>query len=406
MQPVQPYNPGRYPPGPQWAQFGDDLLGHSASAADEARQKLANKRQGMMEFHIGRLERHGFAPMQPIAAQVPAARPDPLEQSVAAFDRPSRPSFLPNEGPEFHDLPESEATVSPPASPRALDMLDPLARVARAGFQVAGNAGLQAATVFKNNVVATGELAKSGAKVAGQVASVVGGASMRALSASASQAREAASSALEPGSNTRRTLASAASKTASAASSAAGAVKTAAEVAGPPIIYGAYAAAAAAGQGLGQAAAAAADVTQNVAKGGFKFAAQALEKATLSAADIINALSEIQKEEGFSAYNALENGRREALEYGPQRTRVSTPPRKRNAKTPATPARQNVRSYQSTQEWLEFSHNRGVLVEELYKRPNWRSFITVAREKDDLRKKLLRMSATDLADILVKLDNM
>ena len=55
---------------------------------------------------------------------------------------------------------------------------------------------------------------------------------------------------------------------------------------------------------------------------------------------------------------------------------------------------------------LEFFHNRGILVEELYKRPNWREFIKVANEKDDLRKKLLRMSASDLADILVKLDRM
>ena len=85
--------------------------------------------------------------------------------------------------------------------------------------------------------------------------------------------------------------------------------------------------------------------------------------------------------------------------------RASTPPRKRNAKTAPAPARKE-RSYQSTQEWLEFSHNRGILVEELYKRPNWREFIKVANEKDDLRKKLLRMSASDLADILVKLDRM
>ena len=74
-------------------------------------------------------------------------------------------------------------------------------------------------------------------------------------------------------------------------------------------------------------------------------------------------------------------------------------------KTAAVPSRKE-RSYQSTQEWLEFSHNRGVLVEELYKRPNWREFIEVANEKDDLRKKLLRMSFSDLADILVNLDHM
>ena len=45
-------------------------------------------------------------------------------------------------------------------------------------------------------------------------------------------------------------------------------------------------------------------------------------------------------------------------------------------------------------------------MEELYKRPNWRQFVEGAGQKDALRKKLLSMSSSDLADILVKLDHM
>ena len=62
MLPVQPYRPGRYPPGPRWAQFGDDQLAHSTSIAHEARGKLAAKRQEMVHFHIGRLQEDGYLP--------------------------------------------------------------------------------------------------------------------------------------------------------------------------------------------------------------------------------------------------------------------------------------------------------------------------------------------------------
>ena len=72
------------------------------------------------------------------------------------------------------------------------------------------------------------------------------------------------------------------------------------------------------------------------------------------------------------------------------------------AQTPV-PRRPDL-TFDSAQEWLEYSQNRGILVEQLYKRPNWRQSLNVAREKNDLRKKLLSMSAEDLAELLVKLD--
>jgi len=71
--------------------------------------------------------------------------------------------------------------------------------------------------------------------------------------------------------------------------------------------------------------------------------------------------------------------------------------------TTPVPRRPDV-TFDSAQEWLEYSQNRGILVEQLYKRPNWRQGLNVAREKNDLRKKLLSMSSEDLAELLVKLD--
>ena len=57
------YNPGRYPPGPRFPQFGGNQLGGTVSATEEARGKLAAKRQRMAQFHTDRLEHDGFMPM-------------------------------------------------------------------------------------------------------------------------------------------------------------------------------------------------------------------------------------------------------------------------------------------------------------------------------------------------------
>ena len=67
---------------------------------------------------------------------------------------------------------------------------------------------------------------------------------------------------------------------------------------------------------------------------GVELARNALDVAHLSAVDIINALSEIEKEEHYSTYNALGNGHHEAIgngSYGKAQRRRSDSPR-RNAK--------------------------------------------------------------------------
>ena len=96
MLPVTPYRPGKYPPGPQWTQFGDDVLGHAMSnTSEEARQKLAAKREGMAQFHMDRLQRGGFAPvprMQGAVHHTFADHNDPEEEYVDAYDRVERPA--------------------------------------------------------------------------------------------------------------------------------------------------------------------------------------------------------------------------------------------------------------------------------------------------------------------------
>ena len=410
MQPVTAYRPGRYPPSARFAQFGDDLLGHALTTSEEAQAKLASKRQGMQPFHVERLQNDGFMPV----TQSFASHVDPEVQAVEAFDAPvRRPAFLPTQltREEFHDPEsESEATVSVPASPRDNGVLDPFARVARAGFEVAGHLGHHAKEAFKTNVAETVQLAKKGAKVVAQVASAAGSASMRAASAGASHAQESMASAMEPGSNTRRAAHAAASHTAEAAHTAMEGGRRLLHAVGPPVAHGAYAAAAAAGHGAKMAA----DVAVNhvapavhaAAKHGLTAAARALERATLSASEIIQALNELQPTEPHSSFMALENGSHPALSYGPARSRMMTPPRRRNVKAAAAAPRPYEHSFRSAREWLEFSHNRGVLVEELYKRPRWQEFIKVGSAKDELRKKLLQMSPGDLAEILVKLDSL
>jgi len=67
-------------------------------------------------------------------------------------------------------------------------------------------------------------------------------------------------------------------------------------------------------------------------------------------------------------------------------------------------ARRSEVAFATAAEWLEYSQNRGVLVEQLYKRPHWRESLKIASEKNDLRKKLLNMTPQDVADLLVLLD--
>ena len=204
MLPRQPYHPGGYPPGPGWAQFGEPILQQALSTTDEARSRLAQKRQGMQKYHEERLQQDGF--MAP--PEWSRAPPTAQEQGVAAYDHPdvARPSHLPPQHePEFHDMTiedgeESVATISEPGTPR-----EGLAsRATRAGFQMAGemagNAGHSMKEALQGNVASTIEYAQTGGRVVSEVARVVKNASKRAASVGVEGAMEA----VKPGSNTRK----------------------------------------------------------------------------------------------------------------------------------------------------------------------------------------------------------
>ena len=303
-----------------------------------------------------------------------------------------------------------------------------LGRVKRAGFQL----GAAATEAFRHNVADTMSVAQAAGTTAGHVARALGNASKRAVSASA-KVGENASAAMAPGSNTRQAITHTANAAVHAASSSAGVAQSVLHTAGPPIVYGANAAvghaanatmhigkagaqaAVQTAKGLGNAAAAAAELTAShlipAAQRGFTLAAKALSESVLSAGDIISALSQMELEDQprYSAHNALENGHHEALGYGAVRGNRANTPTRRNVKGSASSSssapRAQERSYATTQEWLAYSHARGILVGELYKRPNWQQFIFHSNTPE-LRKKLLDMSSTDLAEILVRLDSM
>ena len=109
MLPVQPYRPGKYPPGPQYPQFGDDALHKSL---EEARRALAERRSRLEHFHLSRLEAHHLMPYnRTTPSQVPRAR-DPEEEGVQSFDHPPPP---PGRQPERRQQSE-------PAGPPAVYM--------------------------------------------------------------------------------------------------------------------------------------------------------------------------------------------------------------------------------------------------------------------------------------------
>ena len=101
----------------------------------------------MAQFHMDRLQQDGFMPVSFAGAthsvahgHVPhVVHADPEQEAVDAYDRPH---FLPHEAPEpeYHELSDggSDATVSPPASPRE-PVTSVARRVAGAGFEVASN---------------------------------------------------------------------------------------------------------------------------------------------------------------------------------------------------------------------------------------------------------------------------
>ena len=62
-------------------------------------------------------------------------------------------------------------------------------------------------------------------------------------------------------------------------------------------------------------------------------------------------------------------------------------------------------SFATPEEWLEFSKNKGTLVEELYKRDGWQQLLRLSGAKGDVRRKMIALSAEEIARLLVMLDH-
>ncbi len=85
---------------------------------------------------------------------------------------------------------------------------------------------------------------------------------------------------------------------------------------------------------------------------------------------------------------------------------MATPPPRRSGSSSSSSAPTQARpevSFRSEKDWLEHVQNKGALVEELYKRPNWRDLVQHINSSD-LRKKMLKLSREDIAKMLVALD--
>jgi hypothetical protein len=63
MQPLTPYRPGKYPPGPTYPAF--DGNNKALNAAEEARMLLIQKRVNHTHYHVDRLQHDGFLPRHP-----------------------------------------------------------------------------------------------------------------------------------------------------------------------------------------------------------------------------------------------------------------------------------------------------------------------------------------------------
>jgi hypothetical protein len=166
-----------------------------------------------------------------------------------------------------------------------------------------------------------------------------------------------------------------------------------------------------------------------VGRHGVSLLSSALNSATLNVIDIVNALEELQKEEPrYSTYNALTEGSFQALRDGggaTRRNRNATPPPSGARSRKPDPGESSSSSsssapaggrdahastqrtmFQTKDEYSEHFKNKGELVEELYKRPNWQHLISQIHGDDELRKKMGKLTKKNLIDILYKVDSL
>jgi hypothetical protein len=155
---------------------------------------------------------------------------------------------------------------------------------------------------------------------------------------------------------------------------------------------------------------------------GLQMARAAIDKSEISLSDFLTAFDEMRhsmeiEDRPYSTYNALTEGSHAALP-GPaqshRRNRGASPPPRpygsSSSSSSATPAakaapaktRPEV-SFNTEKEWLDYTQSKTALVEELYKRPNWRDLVLHMNSKE-LRKKMGKLTRQDIATMLIALD--
>ena len=368
MLPADVYRPGRYPPGPNWAQFGDPYLekafaGLSAEAEDALRQKSEFTRQ----MHRERFKKLGIIPMQPPIAGTMAAllAPPVTEREI------QRQSFLPLEDDGYVTADEG------PEPPQESGLMRLASGAAGEAASLIGSGLANAATTAVANLAGAGPVAATVASGAAQILKpiatnlVVGGAKM--------------------------------------AAKAGGAVLNAAQNHFDSAVDFYV-------DGARQTASSIADRFKD------KSPLQLLlENPNPSFRDIISFIDSARTQEPppqNELTQAIDRNVRLGYEPPPWEPSGATPALTAGGSSSSSsssaprPAAPRYTSYNTVQEWLANVKNRGAMVEELYKRPGWAKAVGITNEKgyhgsnsrEELAKKLKKMKREDLAKILIYLD--
>jgi len=361
MQPLTSFRHKGYPPRGPFVQLGDSQIGRDLQEADELmRQNLDHKihagKQRRSDMHNESMEKLKGEKLLPTHYSIADdnSEYDDVASSTHIHEvpRPEHLPVFPDNGSQFYgDIPvpsgddhELFQEAHGGEMVKAEASHEQPSRMSMVGH-AAVDAVKYMGTNLKNNVIGTVNLARSTAIVGGQIAGVLG-------------------PELQKSAET---------------------YKDVLEIAGPPIVYGGYIA----------------------AKTGFDIT-KFFAKTAWSLADVLNAIDDSSSEPLAIEDPDVGTVRLNGTFY--RRARNDTPPRRSQASSSSSD--KTYESYDSVDAWKRNSHSsKTYLMEQIYKRDGWGKVLSVADHTTgyhyqgvDFRKKLLHMSADDMAQILLKLD--
>ena len=372
-----------------------------------------------------------------------AEAPEDSEDAPVNVPRPTNLPALPESDSDYDDAEEGTQELGTITTAERRKTLQLALMAGHAAARKTSELGGYMGRSLRNNVEGTVNLAQAGAQAGALAAGVLAEELRHVVGSAATSAGAAASSAMQPGFATRTAIADAAGGARSSA-------RAVLEVAGPPVVHGGYLAAEGAKHvakatvntvlpAVGHAAAAAAKVTAThvspamgaAAISGMGGLASLFGKAAWSLGDVMLALDEASKTKPLALANAsssydmmIPNSLEDTFTSRTKRTRASTPPPRQakasassssssSASAPAPEKPHYEYSYPTAAGWLERTKSKGFLVDQIYLRPGWGHLLGVTNAKGyhtadtkDFRKKLLKMSSNDLAQLLVNLDSM